>query len=147
MHTDVRASFERGLKIALILSLLLCMAASCRPKHAMTVSRPHCAFADPEFTTSLGICLIAAESYIANHEWPSDLRDLQEQWKRMLSQGGAKGQQEFFDCLTLVELRKKDSNLVLHYRFKLDKKTVDQRVTLKPGATADEILEAATGGN
>src|SRR2546422_1287484 len=137
MHIAVDARFDTWLRIALLLSALICTAASCRSEHSITITGPHCAFADPEFTTSLGICNTVAEYYIANHAWPSNIEQLREQWKNMLQQAKpdlppeeAKEAAKFFDRFALVELRKKDRNLILHYRFRLDKRTVDQRVTL-----------------
>ncbi len=57
---------------------------------------------------------------------------------------GAKDMSEFSERFTLLELKRKGDNLVLHYRFQIEKKTVDQKVTLRPKPTAEEILESAT---
>lgn len=45
---------------------------------------------------------------------------------------------------TLLEFEKKNDKLLLHYRFKIDKKTIDMKVKLKPEPTADEIVQSAT---
>jgi len=111
---------------------------------------PHCAFADPETTTSLGICNLAAEYYVAKQQWPLSKEQLEEQNQRMLAQAGelppeeAKELSEFLGRFTFLDMKRQGENLVLHYRFSIDKKTVDQTVTLRPKPTADEILEAAT---
>jgi hypothetical protein len=149
MSTYARATIHKGFALASVLALLVCTAASCGPGKSDMRSR--CAFADPEFTTTLGICNIVAEYYVAKHEWPLSKPQLEEQWKRMLeeekdqmSPEEAKEASEFFDRFTLLDLRKKGDNLVFHYRFKIDKKRVDQRITLTPGPTADEILQTAS---
>lgn len=56
----------------------------------------------------------------------------------------AKDISEFLQPFTLITFRKKGENLVLRYRFNVENKTVAQTVTLRPRATADEILQAAT---
>ena len=115
------------------------------------MSEPRCAFADPKFTTSLGICNIVAEYYVTRHEWPLSKAQLEEQWKKMLEPEKEKMPMEevrelsdFLERFTLLDLRKKGDNLVFHYRFQLDEKTVDQKVMLKPGPTVDQILQAAS---
>jgi hypothetical protein len=150
MNTDLHAAFKRGFKFAAALTALACAAASCGPRHT-TMSDPHCAFADPEVTTSIGICNLAAEYYVSHHEWPLTKAQLEEQHKQMLDaarvQMSADEAQElsgFLEHFTLLDLRKSGEDLVLHYRFKVEQRTVDQTVTLKPRSTADDILQAAT---
>jgi len=115
------------------------------------MSGPRCAFADPEFTSSMGICSLVAEYYVAQREWPLTKAQLEDQHRRLLekerAQMSAEEVQElsaFLDRFTLVDLRKRGEDLVFHYRFKIERKTVDQTVTFRPRPTADEILEAAT---
>jgi hypothetical protein len=143
-----RTIIANGLKFALLLTALASLAASCRPHNELTATR--CGFADPEVTTHLGICNLAAEYYVAQHEWPLSQAQLQEQLKRSIEQIGgqmsaeeAKDISEFLERFTLITFRKKGDDLVLRYRFKIEKKTVDQTVKLTPKATADEILQAA----
>lgn len=141
-----------GFAFATVLLTLVCVAASCGP--ARPVGRgPHCAFSDPEFTTSLGICNIVAEYYAANHEWPTTRAQLDRQWKTMLesdkketSPEQTKDLSEFLARFTLLDFRKKDDRLVFHFRFKGEapKRVVSQTVTFKPGTTAEEILQSAT---
>jgi hypothetical protein len=104
--------------------------------------------------TSLGICNIAAEYYVAHHEWPLSTDRIEVQWGKMLQDAKqemppeeAKEGAEFLNRFTLLEFRKRGDNLLLHYRFVIGTKTVSQKVILKPGTTADEILQAANGNN
>lgn len=99
----------------------------------------------------MGICNLAAEYYVAHHEWPLTRAQVDEQNRRLLerakaemSSEEAKELSEFLDRFTLLDLRKQGDDLVLHYRFKIKRKTVDQTITLRPRPTTDEILEAAT---
>jgi len=115
------------------------------------MSGPRCAFADPEFTTSMGICNLAAEYYVAHREWPLSKAQLREQNSQLLETERAQMSPEeaqelsgFLDRFTLLDLRKRGEDLLLHYRFKIEQRTVDHTVTLRPRETADEILEAAT---
>ena len=94
----------------------------------------------------MGICNLAAEYYVAHHEWPLSKAQLEEQNRRLLE--GARAQMsseeatelsEFLDRFTFLDLRKSGEDLVMRYRFKVDRKTVDQTVTLRPRPTADEI--------
>ena len=152
MLTTFRATVRRGIEFGITLSFLACIAASCGPERTRARG-PHCAFADAETTTSLGICSIVAEYYVAHHEWPVSKTQLEDQWNKMLEEANkeippeeATEGAEFLKRFTLVELRKSGDNLVLHYRFNVETKTVNQTVTLKPGSTAEEILSAATDG-
>ena len=99
----------------------------------------------------MGICNLVAEYYVAQREWPLTKAQLEDQHRRLLekerAQMSAEEVQElsaFLDRFTLVDLRKRGEDLVFHYRFKIERKTVDQTVTFRPRPTADEILEAAT---
>lgn len=96
-----------------------------------------------------------AEYYVANHEWPLNRAQLEEQWRRMLEQTKnekppeeAKELSGFFERFTRLDLRKQGDDLIFRYRFKTDgmAKAIDQTVTFKSGASADEILQAATEG-
>jgi hypothetical protein len=138
------------LKFALLFTVLASIAASCGPTQEVTEGS-HCAFADPEATTHMGICYLVAEYYVAHHDWPLSRAQLEEQGHRLIQQSKhkmsddeAKNISEFLQRFTLIDFRKKGENLVLRYRFKVEKKTVDQTVTLRPRATADEIMQAAT---
>ena len=146
----IHATIKRICTIAAGLALLACTAASCGPRHSAAVEA-RCAFSDPEFTTSMGICNLAAEYYVAHHKWPLTKAQLDEQNRRLLekaraemSSEEAKELSEFLDRFTLLDLRKQGDDLVLHYRFKIKRKTVDRTITLRPRLTTDEILEAAT---
>jgi len=150
MNSTIFTAMKKGFKFASILALLACTAASCGPRRS-TLSGPRCAFADQEFTTSMGICNLAAEFYVAHREWPLSKAHLEEQNRQLLDQQRAQMSAEeaqdlsvFLERFTLLDLRKTGENLVFHYRFKIDGKTVDQTVTFKPRQTADQILEAAT---
>ena len=100
---------------------------------------------------SMGICHLAAEYYVAHREWPLSKAQLEEQLKRSLEKERAQMPaevtediSEFLDRFTFLDFRTRGENLVLHYRFKIDGKTVDQIVTIPTKPTTDEILEAAT---
>ena len=67
-----------------------------------------------------------------------------EEARQQMSTEETKEISEFLERFTLITFRKKGENLVLRYRFKVERKTVDQTVTLRPRATADEILQGAT---
>ena len=152
MNTKTRTIIDRGLKFILILTAMVCSAASCGTQKIVG-SGTHCAFADPEFTTSLGICNLAAEYYVVNHAWPLSKVQLEEQNKKLLAQVGQPSPDEvnemanFLDRFTLLEMTRKGDNLLLHYRFVIAKKTTDQTAVLKPGLTVDEILQSATAGS
>ena len=150
MSATIYTAAKRGFRFACVLALLACTAASCGPQRS-AMTGPRCAFADPEFTTSLGICNLAAEYYVAHLEWPLSKAQLEEQNRRLLekersqmSAGDAQELSAFLDRFTLLDLRKSGDGLVFHYRFKIEGKTVDQTVTFRPRQTADEILQAAT---
>jgi hypothetical protein len=110
-----------------------------------------CAFADPEFTTSMGICNLVAEYYVAHREWPLSKAQLEDQNRQLLETERAQMSPEevqersgFLGRFILLDLRKSGDDLLFHYRFKIEQRTVDQTVTLRPRKTADEILEATT---
>ena len=144
-------TMKRGFQLVSVLVALACTAASCGPRHS-AMCGPRCAFADPEFTSSMGICNLVAEYYVAQREWPLTKAQLEEQHRRLLekekSQMSAAEFQDisgFLDRFTLLDLRRSGENLVFHYRFKIERKTVDQTVTFRPRPTAGEILESMTG--
>src|SRR5262245_14632099 len=147
-HNNIR----RCGALAVSLAILGCTAASCGPeKTEQTVVGPHCAFADPECTTLLGICEVVARYYLAHHEWPEAKPQLEEQWNSMLDQEKEKMPAEevkeaagFFDRFTLIDLRKKGDNLRCHFRFKIENKSFERKFTLRPGLTADEIMSSST---
>ena len=150
MNATIKTAMKRGFRLASVLILLACTAASCGPRRS-AMSGPRCAFADPEFTTSMGICNLAAEYYVAHREWPLSRAQFEEQNRRLpeterpqMSPEEAQELSGFLDRCTLLDLRRSGEDLVLHYRFKIERRTVDQTVTLRPRETTDEILEAAT---
>jgi hypothetical protein len=119
----------------------------------VTSGEPRCAFSDPEFTASLGICNIVAEYYIANHEWPLAKTQLEGPWKKMtelakrdMPPEEAKELPNFLAGFTSLDFRRQGDDLVFHYRLKVgaSAKIVDRTITFRPGATADEILQTAT---
>lgn len=104
---------------------------------------------------SLGICEAVAEYYVAHHEWPLSRSQLEQQWDKMVAEAlkeapGEKADEDgptFFRRFTTLELEKSGENLILHYRFRIEGRTVNQRAILKPGPSADDILQNATDGN
>jgi len=147
MIAIVYSSIRKGLGLVTILAMLACTAASCGPKRT-EIGGPHCAFSDPDFMTQFRVCTVVAQYYVDKHEWPSSKAELKQQWREMVD--AEKGtpetmeSSEFLDQFTILELRKKGQNLMLHYSFKGDKKTIDQRLTLRPGATSDQIIHEAS---
>ena len=148
-HPDVLAKLRLRLAIAVL--ACACIAASCKPTHPIA-NGPHCAFADPAVTTSLGICNIVAEYYLAHHKWPQSKAQLEAQWRTMLDsakqnipQDEAAELSSFLTRFTLLDFREQDNNLIFRFRFKAGDtgKITDQTVTFKPGLTADEILQSA----
>jgi hypothetical protein len=144
-HTTVNRYFQ----LILILVALACTAASCGPSRVAT-SGPWCGFADPEFTTALGVCDLVAEYCITHHEWPLTKSELEEQLRRSLekdrphiSADEARETYTFLNRFTLLNMQRSGDHLRFRYRFEIDRKTVDQIVTFAPGPTADEILNAA----
>lgn len=110
-----------------------------------------CGFSDPETSSSLGICYLAAEYYVAHGEWPSSREQLAVESRSLLESGqGDISDDEtveissFMNRFEFVELRKKGKDLVIRYRFNHDGKTVDQSVMLRPKATVDEIIQSVT---
>ncbi|MEZ0385514.1 MAG: hypothetical protein ACAI34_00505 [Verrucomicrobium sp.] len=114
---------------------------------------PKCGFADPETSTNMGICYLAAEYYMAHNQWPATRAQLDEQ-SQELSQVGegdiaedeAAEIAQFLRRFDLLDLQTKKGNLVMHYRFTTEGKVVDQTVTLHPRPTVDEILQSAKAG-
>src|SRR5438132_12944925 len=62
-------TMKRGFQLASVLVAVACTAASCGPRHS-AMSGPRCAFGDPEFTSSMGICNLVAEYHVAQRKWP-----------------------------------------------------------------------------
>jgi hypothetical protein len=149
MITRVHTIIRKGLRLTAALVILVCTAASCSPKKIATVET-HCAFADPKFMTLYRVCTVAAEYYLAKHEWPDNKTKLDEQWHKMLDEDKEtspenKDSPDFFDqFFTQMDLDVKYGNLVIHCSFKLDDKTIKQRIVLRPGATTDQIMETAS---
>lgn len=96
------------------------------------------------------VCTVVAQYYIDKHEWPSNKAELKQQWQEMLNAEKEKvppetvESSEFLDQFTILELRKNGQNLVLHYSFKGEKRTIEHRLTLKPGNTSDQIIHEAS---
>jgi len=137
------------LNLILAVAILVCTAASCGPK-TTEKEGSRCAFSDPDFMTQFRVCTVVAQYYVDKHEWPSSKSELKHQWREMVDVEKGKTppeameSPEFLDQFTILELRKNGQNLVLHYSFKGDKKTIDQRLTLRPGATSDQIIHEAS---
>lgn len=102
-----------------------------------------CAFANAEVMTSLAICRMAAEFYIKNKEWPLSKAQLHEQ--ALILKLPEKDADAFFARFSLLELKRQDENCVLQIQFEADGKKVHQRMLLKPGPSADEIVQSTTG--
>lgn len=99
----------------------------------------------------MGVCNLVAEYYVAHREWPLTKAQLQEQHRLLLQKERAQMPTDefqelsaFLDRFTLLDLRNSGEDLVFHYRFKIGRKTTDQRVTFRPKSTVDDILESAT---
>lgn len=144
----IHAAMKRIFQVVSALALLVCTAASCGPPRS-AMSGPRCAFADPACTTSMGICYLVAEYYVEQREWPVSKAQLEEQLRRLLEKESARTSAEvalelsaFLDRFTLLDFGQHGENLVIHYRFKIDRKTIDQTVMFKPRSTANEIIEA-----
>src|SRR5438067_7238278 len=112
MNATIHTGLKRGFQFAPILALLACTAASCGPQRT-AMNGPRCAFADPQCTTSMGICNLAAAYYVAHHEWPLSKARLEEQNKQLLDHERAHMSAEeaqeisvFLDRFTLLDLRK-----------------------------------------
>lgn len=134
----------------LVFAAFLGLDASCRSNREQT-NRPLCGFADPQFTTAMGVCQFAAEYYVARHKWPLSQSELEEQLTIILEKERANLSAEefaeiakFFEPFTLLELKKDRENLKIHYRCIIDGKTFSQRMTLRPAATVQGILEMAS---
>jgi hypothetical protein len=148
MIAKVHIVLFKGIRLIFALAILTCTAASCGPKKAAD-GGSRCAFADPEFIVSFRICSVAAEYYLAKHEWPTSRVQFVEQWRKMLDAEKEmspenKESPDFFDQFTRLDLDIKHGNLVLHYGLKLDDKVIEQRIVLRPGSTADQIMQTAT---
>ena len=107
-----------------------------------------CGLSDPETMGNLGLIDVVAEYYVAHHQWPSSKAQLNTQLQAMLKESKAditpkeaKGVSEFLDLFTLLEFHSRGNNLVVHYRLKVERRTIEHTVVLKPGRTADEIIE------
>ena len=101
--------------------------------------------------TSLGICKLVADYHVAHQQWPLTRTQLDEQLGRWLEEEKAQMSAEeihnlvtFLDRFTLLDLRQTGHNLLFHYRFDIDQKTVDQTLMFKPKPTSDEILRSVT---
>lgn len=60
MKARSRKILGNGVSFALLFTILASLAGSCGPPREVT-SGPRCGFADPEVTTHMGICNLAAE--------------------------------------------------------------------------------------
>ncbi len=148
MDSRTKALFRTWLIFASSLILFVCTAASCGPKTAAN-DKPSCAFADPEFMTTFKVCTVAAEYYAANHEWPTNKTQLGQQWRKLLAtETNATPEQlespDYFEQFALLDLSKRNKNLVLHYIINLDTNTFNHRIILKPHATSEAIVRTAS---
>lgn len=150
MNTDRHTTLKRAIQFALVYFAFACTVACWGPRHSPR-SGPRCGFADPELTTRMGICYLAAEYYVAHREWPLTKAQLQEQMTKILKEDRApmsaeelQGISGFLDRFTLLDLRKRGEDLMIHYRLRVERKRVDEKLTLSPRPTADEIIQAAT---
>jgi hypothetical protein len=139
-----------SLLLASLIAILGCTMTSCVSPEASKMPAT-CGFSDPETCASLGICYLTAEYYVAHGEWPASREQLAAQSRSLLESGqGDISDDEaveissFMNRFDLVELHKKDKNLVIRYRFNLDGKTVGQSIMLQPRPTVDEIIQSAT---
>lgn len=104
--------------------------------------------------TSFGLCNLVADYYVAHRQWPITRGQLDEQMQQWVARDKAQMSPDeihdastFLDRFALLEPREHGRNLVFHYRFKIDQKTVDQTVTFRPGPTSDEILQSMIAGD
>jgi len=135
------------IKGGMLLAVVLALAA-CHTPQPTDRDMPKCGFSDPETMGNLGILDLVAEYYVAHHAWPSSREQLKAQLQVMLKEAKAdltpeeaKALPQFVDHYTLLEFHRKGANLVLRYRFKVERRIVESTVILKPGRTADEIIE------
>src|SRR5262249_51783103 len=98
----------------------------------------------------LAVCDLVAEYYVARQQWPLTKAQLEDQIdhdfadKSQLSAEEVHNLSTFIDQFIILNFRQHSKNLVFHYRFKGDQKTVNQTVTFRPKPTSDEILQSAT---
>jgi hypothetical protein len=104
---------------------------------------PVCSFADNAVMTSLAICRMTAEFYIKNKEWPLSKAQLREQ--ALILKLPEKDADAFFARFSILELKRQNENCVLQIQFEADGKKMHQRMLLKPGPSADEIVQSTTG--
>src|SRR4026208_1970309 len=111
MSANIRNTTASRFTAVSTVAILSCTAAACGPGRVVGIG-PQCAFSDPEFTTSLGICNLAAEYYLAKQEWPLSKEQLEEQNQRVLAQAGelppeqAKEWSEFLGRFTLLDMKR-----------------------------------------
>ncbi len=141
------SSLIRVIQGGVLLVAALALAA-CHTPQPTDREMPRCGFSDPETMATLGILDLVAEYYVAHSAWPSSREQLKAQLQVMLKEGKAdltpeeaKAVPQFLDRYTLLEFRAKGAHLVLRYRFKVERKTIDHTVVLKSGRTADEIIQ------
>ena len=112
---------------------------------------PHCAFSDAETMVPFGVCLLAAEHYVAHKEWPLSQAELEAQSAQLLKElekrsDLAPEEKEawgsFFSHITRLTFRRQGDSLELRIEFRIDGKTFRRTVVLKPGAEVDAILES-----
>jgi hypothetical protein len=136
-------------RVAFLIVILACTAACCGPRDTAT-SGSRCAFADPVMSTQLALLATVADYYIAHQQWPLTKAQLQEQLDREFEDKSQLSAEEvhdlstFLDQFTILDFHRHGKNLVFHYHFKIDQKTVDQTVTFRPKPTSDEIMQTAT---
>jgi hypothetical protein len=137
----------RMIKGGVLLAVTLALAA-CRTPQPADREMLRCGFSDPETMATLGILDLVAEYYVAHHAWPSSREQLKAQLQVMLKEGKAdltpeeaKAVPQFLDRYTLLEFHRQGLNLMLHYRFKVEGKVTEETAILKPGRTADGIIE------
>lgn len=126
----------------------VCFLAACKlPQHG-----PRCAFSDAETMVPGGVCLLAAEHYVAHKEWPQSQAQLEAQSARLLKEEEnntdlAPEEKEawegFFKQITRLTFHKQGDSLKLRIEFLIDGKKFRRTAVLKPGPDVDAILEAS----
>lgn len=139
------------LKIALLLAAAF-LATACHGPWGKEKAQPRCGFSDPHFMTSVGLCQLVAEYYVAHRQWPLTREQLGTQLERWKKEAQTESQTEedkqelagFLDRFSRLELRANDENLVVRFRFRIDHQTTSDTLVFYPGATKDEIIESIT---
>lgn len=99
-----------------------------------------------------GVCLLAAEYYVAHKEWPQSQAELEAQNVRLLREMEKKSDltpeekeawEGFFRHITRLTFLRQGDSLKLRIEFLIDGKAFSRTVVLKQGSNVDAILESS----